>query len=89
MAGYMLWMCNTHSIGQDSSSCNHLHSAAGRGRRLGHDMKWLNENDLRCIRAGDSLQEVKLAKWSNTIIQYITIQYNNTIYNIQYNNTIQ
>jgi hypothetical protein len=37
MAGYMLCMCNTHSIGQDFSSCIHIHSAAGRGGRVGHN----------------------------------------------------
>jgi hypothetical protein len=58
MAGYMLWMCNTHSIGQDSSSCIHTHSTAGRGGRVGHDNKGLNENDLQCVGTGNSFQEV-------------------------------
>ena len=62
MTGYMLLMCNTHRICQDSSSCIHIHSAAGRGGRLGHDNKWLNENDLRCVGTGNGFQEVKLVK---------------------------
>jgi hypothetical protein len=62
MAGYMLWVYNTHSIAQDSSSCTHIHSAAGRGGRLGHDNKGLNENDLRCLGTGNRFQEVKFNK---------------------------
>ena len=58
MAGYMLWMYNTHSIGQDSSSCTHIHSTAGRSGRVGHDNKGLNENDLRRLGTGNSFQEV-------------------------------
>jgi hypothetical protein len=61
MAGYMLWMDNTHSVGQGSSICTHIQSAAGRGGRVGHDNKGLNENDLRCLGTGNSFQKVKLA----------------------------
>jgi hypothetical protein len=62
MAGYMLWMYNTLSIGQDSSSCIHIHSTAGRDGRVGHDNKGLNENDLQCVGTRSSFQKVHYQK---------------------------
>jgi len=67
MAGYMLWIyiCIIRIVlAKTLLRGPHIHSTAGRGGRVGHDNKGLNEIDSQCVGRENSFQKVRY-DWKN------------------------